>query len=221
MNNKLLAMQQLLRVVCVLALMLPASVALASTILQLDVDALLEQAELVFEGEVIESSAFEKDANGAVHTRVVFRIDEIIAGAHSGSKLTLEFAGGQVHGKGMRVSGSILPAQGERGIYFVESISRGLVNPLLGWSQGHFTLTRDSAGKERVLTNRSRPVKGIALPPQARDLRAPFSNGVARGVRTGSAGEAAAAGMQSAEFKRQLRERLREKAAQRNMRNPH
>ncbi|NNC54429.1 MAG: hypothetical protein HKO07_01765, partial [Pseudomonadales bacterium] len=195
MTDKLPAMQQLLRAACLFVLMLHAPVVLASTILQLDVDALLEQAELVFEGEVIESSAFEKDANGAVHTRVVFRVDEIIAGAHADSTLTLEFAGGQVNGKGMRVSGSVLPIQGERGIYFVESISRGLVNPLLGWSQGHFTIKRDSAGKERVLTNKSRPVKAIALTPQARDLRAPFSNGVARGVQTANASDPVASGM--------------------------
>ncbi|NNC55253.1 MAG: hypothetical protein HKO07_06000, partial [Pseudomonadales bacterium] len=51
--------------------MLSVFSAQASTVLQVDVDAMLEQAELVFEGEVISSEAFEKDAKGTIYTRIV------------------------------------------------------------------------------------------------------------------------------------------------------
>jgi len=35
------------------------------------------------------------------------------------------------------------------------------VNPLYGWSQGHFIVERDGAGSERVMTNRRLPVTGV------------------------------------------------------------
>lgn len=191
-----------------LLLYLACSFAAASTILQVDIDYLLENAELVFQGEVVASEAKEVAASDAVHTSVFFRVDEVIAGSYAAPTLVLEFAGGIAGGKGMRVAGLVQPQAGERGIYFVESIAGGLANPLLGWSQGHFVLQRDSAGRERVMSNRLQPVLGLEAQPQARNRFAPFSEGVARGVQTGRAGESANSAMSITGFKAALREKL-------------
>ena len=64
--------------------------------------------------------------------------------------LELRFSGGTVNGETVEVSGLRLPEVGEQGIYFIESVSRNLVNPLLGWSQGHYLILED--GGERLIS---------------------------------------------------------------------
>jgi hypothetical protein len=54
----------------------------------------------------------------------------------------------------------VIPALGEQGIYFVESLSADMLNPLLGWSQGHYLIFDDN-GERRVSTVDNRPVVDV------------------------------------------------------------
>tara|TARA_B100001059_G_scaffold36556_2_gene29598 strand:- start:1289 stop:1933 length:645 start_codon:yes stop_codon:yes gene_type:complete len=128
----------------------------ATTILGMDIAALSQEAELVFEGQVLQHNTQENSA-GMVVTYVTFEVRDVVKGSFSEQFLELKFTGGTLNGRVMEVSGMRMPLLDEEGIYFVESMSRDLINPLIGWSQGHY-LINDETGERRISTIDRRPV---------------------------------------------------------------
>lgn len=122
--------------------------ATATTIQSFTFDELAVQAEVVFEGRVIDVRVEESE--GLIYTWVRFDVEDVVKGHVPGQELELRFLGGETLDASVRVAELEFPAEGERGIYFVESLEPGLVNPLLGWSQGRFTIERDGLGGEFV-----------------------------------------------------------------------
>ena len=131
----------------------------ATTILGMNIDEVAQGAEIIFEGKVVEHNVRENDA-GMIVTYVTFRIEELIKGEYDEHLLELKFTGGRLGGQIMEVSGLRIPSPNEEGIYFVESVNRNLVNPLLGWSQGHY-LIYEQNGVRRVSTVSERPVTDV------------------------------------------------------------
>lgn len=131
----------------------------ATTILGMNIDEVAQGAEVIFEGKVVEHNVRENDA-GMIVTYVTFRIEELIKGEYDEHLLELKFTGGRLGGQIMEVSGLRIPSPNEEGIYFVESVNRNLVNPLLGWSQGHY-LIYEQNGVRRVSTVSERPVTDV------------------------------------------------------------
>ena len=131
----------------------------ATTILGMNIDEVAQGAELIFEGKVVEHNVRENTA-GMIVTYVTFRIEELIKGQYDEPLLELKFTGGSLGGQIMEISGLRIPSPNEEGIYFVESINRSLVNPLLGWSQGHY-LIYERNGERRVSTVNDRPVTDV------------------------------------------------------------
>ena len=131
----------------------------ATTILGMNIDEVAQGAELIFEGEVVEHNVRE-NAAGMIVTYVTFRIEELIKGDYDEPLLELKFTGGRLGGQIMEISGLRIPSPNEEGIYFVESVNRNLVNPLLGWSQGHYLIYEES-GERRVSTVNDRPVTDV------------------------------------------------------------
>jgi len=123
----------------------------ATTILGMDIDKVANDSELVFEGEVILSETRQNSNTGIIHTYVTFEVHDVIKGDFSADTIELKFAGGTFRGHIVEVRGLEIPKEGEEGIYFVESTSRDLLNPILGWSQGHFIIEQES-GERRVKT---------------------------------------------------------------------
>ena len=84
---------------------------------------------------------------------------------------------------------SRIPEMSEQGVYFVESMSRDLINPLIGWSQGHFII-HDDRGIRRVSTADNQPViKVEAVSSIPRSIKKPLSvvegnTDIAAGVMT-------------------------------------
>lgn len=187
-----LAARPLRRAACLLAAAL-ASPAAATTVLGMDIDRIAADAELVFEGEVIGSRSYRDPRGGVIRTAVTFAVADVVKGDYGAGSLELRFTGGEVDGRATRVEGLAIPAPGERGVYFVESLSRDLVNPLLGWSQGHFIIVEDDAGVRRVHTAGGAPVadaRSTAAIPAA--IKRPLAPGdgaaaVAAGVTTAAA----------------------------------
>lgn len=147
------ALQRLLGLLCLLAF----SSASATTILGMDIDKVVADAEFVFEGEVIHSETRKDGGSGIISTYVTFRIDDVLKGDYSGDSIELKFMGGVFDGEIVEVSGMRFPQLTEQGIYFVESLSRDLINPLIGWSQGHFIIVDDN-GVRRINTADKQPV---------------------------------------------------------------
>ena len=227
----------LIRYVVVLALTLSASHNFASTIMQIDMDTMLEQSAMVFEGQVTASQAKWNADNTSIYTEVVFRVDDVIKGDYSESAISLRFAGGVVGDTGLKVSAMVYPKLGERGIYFVESLAKQNINPLMGWSQGHFLIEKDAQQAERITTDNHIPVLGVELGsllqiPASRNASPehassenisgsqiesddmPISTGAAQGVVLAKRGSAMEQALEKQTFKASLRLRLQELAAE-------
>lgn len=192
----------------------------ASTVLQVDMDYVLGKSELVFEGEVISKRAQWTKDKSTIFSHVTFRVDDVIKGSVKGKQLTLKFAGGVVANEGVSISSMVYPDIGERGIYFVEKVDSDLVNPLVGWSQGHFLVTKNPSGDEIVLSEQGDPVmdvsfsNGAALTkatpaPQAK-LSPAISAGVAKGLALGDKDRDKARALTKKGFKQKIRDRLKQ-----------
>lgn len=201
------------RLLFLLPLLLALRPAWAASVLQVDVDELLERAALVFEGRVTASRADWNQARTSIVTTVRFAVLDVIKGEHPGDELALRFMGGSVDGLTLQIPGMVQPRVGERGIYFVETLARDQINPLLGWSQGHFRLRADAQGVQRVLTEDGMPVRGLepgSNPAQAARTaaRPALSEGRALGLALADDRQRTEEASDSASFKRALRTRL-------------
>lgn len=151
-----------------LLLALVASLANSTTLLSMDIDRVAQDAEFIFEGEVMLTEARQDSGSGIISTYVTFTIIDVVKGDYDAESIELKFMGGVFNGRIVEVSGLTIPEPGEKGIYFVESTSRDLVNPLLGWSQGHFII-KDDNGERRISTVDDIPVTDVqavaAIPP--------------------------------------------------------
>ena len=146
----------------------------------------------------------------ATFGNLIHEIQDIIKGNYRANSITLRFLGGTVGNVTMAVSDMQIPQEGQHGIYFVESIERFQVNPLYGWSQGHFIVELDATGNERIMTNKRMPITTItddvqdeqAIPN--RKSTQVLSNGIARSLVVEHGKE----GLTVDEFKRILHERI-------------
>ena len=165
---------------------------------------MLDRCPLIFEGRVTQKETRRPPNGGQIHTYVTFEILDIIKGNYDGDTIVLSFLGGTLpNGKGLRVSGMVIPEIGEEGIYFVNSLARTQVHPFYGWAQGHLLVKPDPAGVRRVTTLGGKPV--ISINPGPADKKKKLSTGVAQGLNVERSG-ATAQGMEVSLFKQKLRE---------------
>lgn len=192
----------------------------ATTILQLDIDEMLTQAELVFEGKVTRKTSQWNKQRTAIYTLIEFEVQDVIKGEHSATTLQLRFSGGTVDDITMSIAAMNYPEVNEQGIYFVESLGERLVNPLVGWAQGHFIIQTDETDAEKVMTTNAAPVMGFAsdtsfspaLTSSAEQHQnhkhLEFSDGTARGLYVGNQDQSRAAAIDKAAFKYVLKQKL-------------
>ncbi|WP_286817039.1 hypothetical protein [Desulfobacter sp. UBA2225] len=198
----------------VLTSTLPLSTSYGASVLKITMDELLTGSEFVFEGRVL-SVESKQTGPKRIHTFVTCEIKEIIKGEYPEPTITLRFLGGTVGNLTMAVSDIQIPRDGERGVYFVESLDRNQVHPLYGWSQGHFTVTADDTGTDRMMTAKNQPVTGLSLDAESvqqtngRTTVKALSTGTATGV-TIEQNRKNAKGLPLNEFKQALRKRLNE-----------
>ncbi|MBT6043855.1 MAG: hypothetical protein HOH14_10225 [Gammaproteobacteria bacterium] len=132
---------------------------MATTIQKLSFESLVSLSELIIEGEVISVKPF---ASGElIYTRVLLKVDDVLKGEEPGEFLELDFVGGFQDGISVSVAGQDIPVSGERGFYFIEDRSIKAVNPLTGWSQGHFRIVADIKGNEFLATQLHRDGQNI------------------------------------------------------------
>jgi hypothetical protein len=176
----------------------------ASSIQQVGFEAMSRSAEVVFEGEITGVEARWDQSKTQIHTYVEFRLADVIKQSTQGNELetgellVLQFLGGIVGDDELRVSGLVYPELGEKGIYFVSSITRNMVNPLIGWSQGHFKIN----SQDSIVTNTNSAVIAVSEPSQSRAAK--LSNGVAAGLQVQLSGEHVESGMSKTEFKNEV-----------------
>ena len=133
--------------------MLFSATSFATTLLPVTMKQLSGQSELVFEGHVVDSYVKRSTDHGVPFTYVQFEVLDVISGSFAPPYITLGFAGGTLDGMTYRVDGIHYPRINERGIYFVETLTRELLNPLYGWHQGHYVVFQNkNSSAERVLS---------------------------------------------------------------------
>jgi len=148
----------------------------ATVIAQTTFSNLAKKSEIVFDGEVINIEV-AKNTQGRIYTYITFEvIEELSNSGIDEEEITLRFTGGTYNEESLDF-GIEYPKLGERGIYFVEKIEFGLINPLLGWEQGHFKITNDNFVKasngEYVISVNADAVQTSSI-----------SSGIAAGVLT-------------------------------------
>jgi hypothetical protein len=122
---------------------------------------LARKAEFIFEGQPVSRAVDALPDGQGARTCYTFKVIQAIAGSHPGSTVRLCFLGGTIGNTGFAVSDLNMPTMGEHGIYLVESTHQAMVNPLIGWDQGHFLVAKDKAGAFRVTTADHRRVTGL------------------------------------------------------------
>lgn len=204
-------MPDIKRIACglLLIVLLQINMVSASSVQQVAIDDMLEVAELIFEGEVTAVESRWNQDRTAINTYVTFNIIDIIHGSFGSSSIELSFAGGSADGLTLQVAGMIYPQLGEMGIYFIEEIGATFVNPIVGWSQGHFIVEEDANGEQRMRSAERQPITEMT------DDSAPvsaLSEGVAAGVKTNQNTSQMSTGMSKDRFKQDLRDRLANRA---------
>lgn len=168
-----------------------ASASNASSIKQLHMVDVIDAAEMVFEGQVVASESRILPGTNRIRTWITFSVSEFIKGSSQSSSsqsnlLVLGFAGGQVGAVEQRYEGLKYPQIGERGIYFVESVSKPLVNPLVGWAQGHFKSVY-SDGEYKIVTAELEPIAEVNFSRKQANNNQPYlSRGRAEGIELDS-----------------------------------
>jgi len=186
----------------------------ATTILGMDIDEIANQAELIFEGEVLVRETRQDNNTGIINTYVTFQISDIVKGEFNGDSIELKFMGGTFQEQTVHVSGLTIPSEGEHGIYFVESLNLDLINPLLGWSQGHFIII-DRDREARISTVDHKPViqveSVVEIPISIKKPRAIIegNNQVAAGIITEAGPSEIDRALTSDEFKIRIKQLLK------------
>jgi len=150
----------------------------ATTIQKFTFEEMVELSALIVEAEVLDVSIIDK--GNVVHTNVLLAVNDVLKGEIPGDYLELNFLGGESDKIAVLVSGQNIPLLGEKGFYFIEDLESKSVNPLIGWSQGHFRIITDAKGYETLLTDVQQEVmeitdnKNMILASKLRNMK--FSN---------------------------------------------
>lgn len=179
----------------------------AATILQLRFSELCQRSVIIFEGRVSHIQSYQADTSRVIRTVVTFDVIDPIKGANIGETIELTYLGGTVGDLTLKIEGLRMPELHETGIYFVETREEGQVNPLTGWSQGHFLVELDDTDTKRILTSDFRPI--YSIDPAYEETRKGISTGLALGAQADDNIDLTEA-LSAAAFKHIVKERLSE-----------
>jgi hypothetical protein len=164
-------------------------------------DDLVQQADRVVHGRVIDQHSFldEYEGRRLVRTVVTIEIVELIKGENEGPTLELRFMGGEAEGWAMEISGMPHLAKSDEVVLFEKDNGRR-VCPLVSWQFGHFMVEREETGKgvARVLRADRTPLQA------ATDVSRPLFDHQ-HSARMGQTGEA----MTLTAFKAEIRGALK------------
>lgn len=132
---------------CLLLALSAASQSTASSVLQMDLEALATRAERIIVGVCDERTIEETD--GLLHTRMTFVVRQALKGAVQ-DRITVLFPGGEKGEIRQWIVGMPAFEPGEEVVVFLSSPDHlGRVWPI-GLAQGKFQVWRDEAGNARV-----------------------------------------------------------------------
>ena len=179
----------------------------ATSIRQFTFAELSDHASLIIEGKVIAAVARVDGLGGGIGTYVRVRVLDRLKGPDVGHEVELRFAGGTVADRTLQFADMVIPKAGETGVYFVESVDAYQINPLVGWSQGHFVEIADAqTGLRRVYTPDRRAILAIGGGPGAQEQQVlSGSHGTALGIQVAKKPGQSPQAMSSTEFREFIR----------------
>jgi hypothetical protein len=156
------------RLICLTLAAAWATSAGATSMMPLDLKALVSRADRVVLGTVVSSESRWTSAHDAIYTDAVVRVDRAYKGLiKPGQTVSVRREGGSVDGIGMRVHGAAALEVGEEAVLFLEE--RAGATWVVGMSQGKWRVTLEN-GKKMVRADLS----GIAfVQPGATALAGP------------------------------------------------
>jgi hypothetical protein len=149
---------------CVVVCLVVSASPHATTVLPPSFQELVGEAEIVFEGEVIDtrSRATTFEGNEVIYTDVTFRVARALKG-RPGSTVSLQFLGGEVGDRGMKVYGMPTFARGDRDVIFAIT-SQPLISPLVRLMHGRVRIVRDggAGAQDSVRLSDGTPLRAVA-----------------------------------------------------------
>src|ERR1043165_2743378 len=146
-----------------LTVALLAANAPATTVIPPSFDQLVKEAQLIFEGRVMDVHC-EWSGEGAqrvIVSYVTFEIEEGLKGS-LGANFTLRLVGGTIGNETITIADAPVFQKGDRDILFVENNGRQFV-PLVGIMYGRFHVQADGvSGRDIVTDHAGRPPAGIS-----------------------------------------------------------
>jgi hypothetical protein len=141
-----------LLVICA-GLLLPVRVFASPEHTELDLDAMIEQADLVFRGKVVEvayrdAEPHQDGARGAPHTFVTYAVSKVMKGVAPGPQVTLRFHGGPLDAdRFVMAADNPLFDGGDEDVLLVRD-NGASVCPLVNCADGRFRLIQDKVYDE-------------------------------------------------------------------------
>ena len=179
----------------------------ASTVIQVSFQEMATTSEFIFEGTVTGQEAIRPEGSKNIFTKVTFAVSDVLKGGNDASTVSLYFMGGTIGSLTLSISDMQIPKNGERGIYFVESIAKRQVHPLYGWNQGRFLILNDRDGNPHIHTAKGKPIRSvekIATPSVAALLDG--ATAAALGVEVASEPTSGGSGLTPDAFKQRTRD---------------
>lgn len=170
----------------------------AATVSAVGTADLVRGSDFIFHGKVTGVRVAAGQQKGSIVTTVEFAVLDVLKGEPGRGRVELQYLGGTLHGRTLRIEGLRLPAIGQEGIYFVETLDRGQIHPMYGWDQGVFLVLADAGGKKYVATHDGKPVRAVS----SRNVMYGISTGIASGIQLA---DSAAMAIGPADFKARVR----------------
>lgn len=134
----------------------------ATTVIPPTFDELVDQAEVIFQGEVtnVQSVWVGEGAQRHIMSYVTFKVAESIKG-DAGKTYTIRMLGGTVDGETMGVSDAPNFAIGNKDILFVQNNGSQFI-PLVGIMHGRFHIRENQSNQEIVTDHEDVPVRNLS-----------------------------------------------------------
>jgi hypothetical protein len=133
----------------------------ATTVKSLDLPELVQQADVIADVTVTNVASFWSAPGGAnaIHTRITLQLNRLPLKGQVSSPFYLDFLGGVVGNRAMKVAGIPEPKMGDRLIIFSYAPEKTFVSPIIGFNQGALRVIRSQEdGIDRVYRWWGQPV---------------------------------------------------------------
>jgi hypothetical protein len=165
-------MKTLNQFLLLISITLTGSLSHATTVIPPTFDELVDQADVIFQGEVtnVQSQWVGEGAQRHIMSYVTFKVSDALKGS-AGQNYTIRMLGGTVDGETMAVSDAPTFQVGDNDILFVQNNGTQFI-PLVGIMHGRFHVRQNQVGQQVVTDNEDVPVRNLGRlgKPQAMQL---------------------------------------------------